>query len=305
MGRFKELVMEFEGEPLAIWPKQFGGLMLGAADDDASERANYEARRKRNAERSGKVAVMSLYGFIAHRAGIITDFFGGTAQEDFGRALDAFTSDSSVTAIVFDVDSPGGYARGCCELATKVREAREKKRIIAVASNTMASAAYYIGSAATQVVASPSAMVGSIGILGMHVDYSKALEAEGVDVTVFGSSRYKSEGHPYQPLADEGRDQIQKEIDQLGDQFERDVAKNRGITPARVKATYGEGRAFIAAEAKERGLVDRVATLEDVLADLGVGPAQATTAGRYAGEADILRRRATERARGRKAGACR
>lgn len=296
MGRFKELGMELGSEPLAIWPQRLHEMMLLARSPSDSQRAEHEARRTRNKATAGKVVVMSLFGFIARRANIVTDFFGGTAMDEFGRALDSFVADSTVKTIVFDVDSPGGIAEGNHELAEKVRAARDQKRIIAVADTLMASAAYYIGSAATEVVASPSSWVGSIGTVYFHEDWSKALEAEGVDVTAFVSSVYKAEGNPYEPLTDEASAQIQKEVDQLGDQFERDVAKNRGITPARVKASYGQGRAFIAAEAKQRGLVDRVASLDQVLDGLGVGPAQAS--GRYAGEAEILRRRAAVRERG-------
>jgi signal peptide peptidase SppA len=288
MGFFKELNMELDAAVLAIEPKSFWTMMAmlsaGLAEPDYERLGlDYRARRQRATATTGKIAVLPLYGFISHRADVFTLAFGGTSTEDFGQALDVAMADTTVTRIVIDVDSPGGTTDGVAELAAKIQAARATKQIVAVANTWMASAAYWLGASATEVVASPSSHVGSIGVFAIHEDLSVALETAGVKPTVISSSDYKSEGNPFEPLGDEARDEIQKQVDQLGRMFERDVAQGRGVSLATVQAKFGQGRVYGAVEAKERGMVDRVGTLEQTLARLSGGASR----GRTRAEADL------------------
>ncbi|WP_330163186.1 S49 family peptidase, partial [Streptococcus pneumoniae] len=78
-----------------------------------------------------------------------------------------------------------------------------------MADGLMASAAYYIGSQASELVASPSSLLGSVGVYQQHVDYSRALDKEGVTITFISSSPEKTAGNSYEPLGDAGRKQLQ------------------------------------------------------------------------------------------------
>lgn len=218
---------------------------------------------------TGSVAVIPMMGTMAQRIGAMERASGGTSTEEIGRQFDAALRNPDVGAIVLHIDSPGGSVAGVPELAAKIRAARgQGKRIVAVADTLMASAAYWTGSAADEVVAAPSALVGSIGVFSVHVDATQASERMGLKRTIVRAGRYKAEGNPWEPLSDEARAAMQAQVDELYEQFTADVAAQRGTSPKAVRAGYGEGRVLSAKQAVAAGLVDRVATLDDVLAEL-------------------------------------
>jgi signal peptide peptidase SppA len=132
----------------------------------------------------------------------------------------------------------------------------------------MASAAYWLASQADEIVSIPSGNVGSIGVFSAHQDLSAALEKEGIKVTLIKAGKFKVEGNPFEPLSDEARAQIQTRVDDAYSQFTKDVARGRGVKPSDVRGGYGEGRALPAKEAKAVGLIDRIATMDEVLGKL-------------------------------------
>ena len=145
---------------------------------------------------SGDIAVLPLMGVIAQRASMVQGMSGpsGTGLDQFLASFDAAMADESISAIVLDVDSPGGAIYGVQEAADHIAGARGTKRIIAVANAQMASAAYWLSSAADEVVATPSGEVGSIGVYTVHSDLSAAYGREGVKQTVIKAGKYKAEG---------------------------------------------------------------------------------------------------------------
>jgi signal peptide peptidase SppA len=157
------------------------------------------------------------------------------------------------------------------ELAEEIRSARGKKPIIAVSNASMASAAYWIGSAASELVVTPSGQVGSIGVFSIHEDHSKQLAEEGVAVTLIRAGKYKTEGNPFEPLSDEARAAVQGEVDRYYSLFTRDVAKGRRVDVEAVRNGFGQGRMVNAQDALKLGMVDRVATLDDVLSEVLAG----------------------------------
>jgi signal peptide peptidase SppA len=221
------------------------------------------------AAKRGAVAVVPIRGVIAHRMGSMDDTSGGTSTERVASMFRQVLADEQIGTIVFDVDSPGGTVQGCQELAAEIFAARGQKRMIAVANSTMASAAYWIGCQADEVVAIPSAIsVGSIGVFTVHEDLSKALEQEGVNVSLISAGKYKVEGNPFEPLSDEAKAVLQAKVDATYSQFVKDVARARGVSPSDVRNGFGEGRALGAAGAKAAGLVDRIATMDDTIGRL-------------------------------------
>lgn len=220
---------------------------------------------------AGSVAVIPIDGVIAPKMDAEMALSGGTSCQAITRAFDEAMANPDVSAIVLDVDSPGGAVEGVPELAAHIFKARgQGKRITAVANHLMASAAYWIASAADEVVAAPSATVGSIGVFTQHVDTSEADAKEGVKRTIMSAGKYKHEAAPGMPLSDEAKAAKQARVDEMYGMFAGAVAKHRGVTASDVKHGYGEGRAVSASRAKAEGLVDRVATMEQVLAGYGV-----------------------------------
>ncbi len=227
------------------------------------------APRKPAALAGGKIALLPLYGVVSQRAGMMSETSGGTSTELFGKQFDAAVADPTVQAIVIDVDSPGGAVDGVPELAAKIYQARGSKRVVAVCNSLNASAAYWISSAADQVVATPSGTVGSIGIFTVRMDTSVADAQAGVKYTVIKAGKYKAGDLPFEPLSDEERTALQGHVDELYDMFAASVAQHRGASVEAVRAGYGQGRVLSAKGALAARLVDRVATLDQVLAELG------------------------------------
>lgn len=183
-----------------------------------------------------------------------------------GQAFDLAMKSKKVKAIVLDIDSPGGTVDGTHELAQKVRSSRGLgKPIIAYANGLMASAAYWIGSAADLIVASETAEVGSIGVAMLHHDFSKALEAMGVKETPITAGRYKRIASREKPLSDEARDYLQGFVDDIYSLFVESVSANRGVTVEKALA-MADGKAFIGRKAREVGLVDLIGTMATAVA---------------------------------------
>lgn len=217
------------------------------------------------------VAVLPLSGLLEHTQSLYGYFMGGTDLQQWGAAFDSLVANDSVKAIVLNVNTPGGTAFGTPETAAKVYAARGTKPIVAVVNPMMDSAGYYIGSAADAVFITPSGEAGSIGTVQIHEDWSKALEAEGISVEVIKSGANKYEGHPYGPLSEETRQHFQADVDELNGMFTAAVAKHRGVSVANVKSQFGDGRVFTAQASVERGMADKIATLDQVVRRLNAG----------------------------------
>lgn len=220
--------------------------------------------------KNGAIAVLPLRGTIAHRIGSMDEASGGVSTERFGAMFRQAMADDTIGTIVIDADSPGGTCAGVPELAAELLSLRGQKKVITVANATLASAAYWICAAASdEIVATPSAIVGAIGVFTVREDLSKHLEQEGITVNLIKAGKYKFDDNPFEPLSDEARAAIQARVDDTYDMFVKAVAKGRAVTPAAVKNGFGEGRALGAVDAKAAGLVDRVATMAETLARLG------------------------------------
>lgn len=241
--------------------------------------------------RRGAVHVLNLHGTIMPRGGMMSRMSGASSLDQFQKAFRNAAEDPTAQAIVIDVDSPGGMVDLVPETADMIFRARRAGRpIIAVANTIMASAAYWIAAAADEVVATPSATVGSIGVYTMHEDLSAALKTAGIKRTFISSGPRKVEGNKFEPLDDTGRAAKQAEVAATYDQFTKDVARFRGVPVATVRADpeaaeahFGGGRAYHAALAQRLGMIDRVATLDETL--------MRATSGRRSRRADLARRR--------------
>lgn len=239
-------------------------------------------RAPASASRRGATAVVPLHGIITPRGSMLLEVFGATpgGLAGFRRTLEELAENQDVTRIVLDVDSPGGMVDGVPETAALIRGVRRSKRIEAVANTEAASAAYWLASQADAFYASPSALVGSVGVYATHVSTRRALEAGGVDVTLVQAGERKTDLHPALSLSEEGRAQLQALVDDAYDQFVRDVAAGRGVAQKTVRETYGGGAALSARAALAAGMVDGIATLDQVVAGaVPVAPAPRLSSG--------------------------
>lgn len=253
---------------MAVLDVRMRGMRI---DAETVREVTAAARKDRQTRNKNRVAVLPVLGTLYHRADMFTEASGFTSAERLAREFDALVEDAGTSAIVLDMDSPGGMAMGTKELADKIFAARGSKPIVAVANAYAASAAYYLASAADEVVVTPTGQVGSIGTMAVHVDQSGLNEQVGLKPTYIHYGKHKVEGNPDTPLDDEAREEIQKLVDSYGRQFEADVAKYRDRAVAVVRSEFGQGRMFTAQDATTTGLADKVDTLEGTLQRLSSG----------------------------------
>lgn len=301
MLKYARIMQYFYSHAWAMRPDKLAnieGFLLGKAhgvDISAEEvQAIVEAATPgRPAKATGTVAVLPIMGVISHRASILDDISEpmGASAEKISKQFAALMSDPNISTIVLDMDSPGGTVSGVPELADQIYNARGQKKVIAVANAKVASAAYWLASQAEEFVVTPSGEVGSIGVFMMHQDLSKRYEMEGITPTLISAGKYKVEGNPYAPLDEEARAAMQESVNNYYDSFVKAVARGRGVNASAVKSGFGQGRMMMAQDALKLGMVDRVATMDQVMQRLGVQPGTQKT---VQVEAETLQVQATE-----------
>lgn len=209
------------------------------------------------------VAIIPVTGPLFRYANLFTAISGATSYEilaqDFTIALD----NPDINAIILNIDSPGGEVNGCSELANMIFAARGKKPIIAYASGDAASGAYWIASAADEVVASETSGLGSIGVVAVYRGAKPDKNAPTTIEIVSSQSPFKR----LNPETDEGRSKLQVRIDAMAEVFVQTLARNRSIEAAQVLEQFGGGDILIGAHAVNAGLADRIGSLEKLIAE--------------------------------------
>lgn len=217
--------------------------------------------------RRKNVAVLPLHGVMEPRMSLIGYVMGGTSTMAFGAAIDAAADDPSVASILMEVDSPGGSSFMVAEAGAKIRAARAKKPVIAIANPEASSGAYWLASQADRLYVTESGGGGSVGAYRIHVDKTKAAEDAGLKVEILraDSSPAKIQANSFEPLTDEARVHAVSQLNQVMDQFHAAVSAGRNRPVGEIRDKFGKGRVMTARDGVEAGLFDRVATFDDVL----------------------------------------
>ena len=213
----------------------------------------------------GGLAVLPIYGVLAKRMNLFMQISGGTSTELVMRDFQLALEDDDIRAIVLDVDSPGGTVDGTEALGELVYSARGVKPVVAFANGMAASAAYWVASAADIVITEETGEAGSIGVVQVHYDYSRADEKAGVKPTLIYAGKYKTAGNDAEPLGREARDYLQGGVDYMYSIFVETVARNRGVSVEQVLEDMADGRIFIGRQALEAGLADEIGSFETAL----------------------------------------
>ncbi|SHO65823.1 signal peptide peptidase SppA [Pseudoxanthobacter soli DSM 19599] len=239
---------------------RFGGESIGVGDPMAGTYEEYYRR-------VGAAAVATVEGELVNRGAWVGASSGLTSYEGVAAQLEMAARDDKVREIVVDMETPGGEAVGAMEMAATVRRINAIKPVTVVVNGMAASAGYAMASAASRIVTVPSGIVGSIGVVLLHVDQSAMLEKRGVTPTLIFAGAHKVDGNPFEPLPDAVRADLQAEVETFYRLFVATVAAGRpGLSEAAVMAT--EARTFIGADAVSAGLADAVGTIDDVLAEI-------------------------------------
>lgn len=270
---YKNILSAFYDAPWAITPTKLEAISQFLERKARGETIDFKAEAsKPRPGKQGAIAIIPIQGVITQKANMMSEISGGVSTEMLKSQILAAVNDSSVKAIVLDVDSPGGSTYGLIDLSETIFAARQKKHITAVANSQAASAAYWIASASSEIVVAPGGDVGSIGVYTAHRDVSKAEESDGVKTTLISAGKMKVAGNSHEPLTDDIKAHIQARVDEAYDDFTKYVAKYRGVSLAAVRGGYGEGAVLSAKAALKEGMVDKIMTLDDVLVSLGGDP---------------------------------
>jgi len=218
----------------------------------------------------GKVAVIRLNGIITSsgQSGLLAS--GGISPKLVRDYLREAESDGGVKAVVLRVNSPGGSAGASQEIASEIRRFKETtgKPVIISMGDIAASGGYYISAYADRIVANPSTLTGSIGVITDFIYIEGLLEKLGLELEIVKTGRHKDMG--IWPLTDEQRKIMQDITDDLYEQFVAAVAQGRGLTAAQVRE-LATGQLYTGNQALSLGLVDELGGLDtavDVAASL-------------------------------------
>ncbi|VFU07926.1 S49 family peptidase [Methylocella tundrae] len=210
------------------------------------------------------VAIIPVMGELVNRGSWIGASSGLTSYEGLAEQLRKASADPNVRGILLDVDSPGGEAAGAMETGAIVRQTAAQKPVVAYVSGLAASAGYAISAGANHIVTAPSANLGSIGVVRLHVDRSEAIARAGLKPTLITAGAYKGDHSSFTPLEPEARARIQAGVDDLYDLFVSHVASSRKLPEKAVRAT--EAGMFMGQRAVDVGLADRVGDFDAAMA---------------------------------------
>jgi signal peptide peptidase SppA len=267
-----DLVMRADGTRL----DRFQMDRAAAAAREAVDIRDDRRAQYRVYEVSDGIAVIPVEGTLTRSWGL-DPYSGFTGYDGIKTKIVAAMEDDDVKAIMLDIDSPGGSVSGCFDLVDLIYALREDnlKPIGAIANEMACSAAYAIFSAATPGYrfVPRTGEVGSIGVLIMHTDVQKALQMEGIEVTIFRAGKWKAEGNPYENLKEPTIERMLQTLDEMRDLFIDTVARNLTSRGGDVNATKKtvretEGLTYIGQHARDIGLVDEVGSEDQLWARL-------------------------------------
>lgn len=255
----------------AILPASLEFILDVAARQHVPDFEAVEARRAKRHDQSESlqirdgVAVINVTGPIFRYADFFTEISGATSVSRLARDWAVAINDQNVSAILLNIDSPGGEVAGINEFAEMVYLSRGRKPIIAYVDGMAASAAYWIASAADEIVTDATGLLGSIGVAAAMPNP----DSRGNKEIQFVSSQ--SPRKRPNPNTEAGRDQIQQMVDDLATVLIATVARNRDTDPATVEQAFGQGAVSVGEKAVDVGLADRLGSFEAVVAELATG----------------------------------
>ena len=213
-----------------------------------------------------RIAVVYAVGIIMSGESTNDSAAGQTIGSDtLVRYLRRVRADNSVKAIVLRIDSPGGSAIASDVIWREIMLTRETKPVIASMSDVAASGGYYIAAPAHAIVAQPSTLTGSIGVVMMKYVLDGTLDKLGVNVEGVSQGRYAQMYSPVRPFTPEERARVEQLMQATYDAFVEKAAAGRNTTPEQIDAV-GQGRVWTGKQAKQLGLVDELGGLDRALA---------------------------------------
>lgn len=210
------------------------------------------------------IGVVNVSGVIqgGGQGGIFSEASAGSGS--VVSALKRGLEDKNIKAIVIRINSPGGTAAASQEIYAQVLKMRGSKPIIVSMGDVAASGGYYVASAADTIFANPATLTGSIGVRMGWINFKELLEKYGVKGVTIKAGKYKDMGSPFRDLTKEEEKIFTRSVDNIHNQFIRDVAAGRRMKIVDVRK-LATGEIFTGEQALSNGLVDRIGGYEDAI----------------------------------------
>ena len=237
-------------DPLALVPMD--------VDGDPEQQGGYEV--------VAGIGIIPVEGTLVAKLGCLAPWSGMTGYDGIRQNFLSALGDPAVRGIVLDIDSPGGEVAGVFDLADMIWQARGTKPIWAILTECAYSAAYALASAADRIIVPRTGGTGSIGVVCLHVDWSRAFDKAGLTVTLIRSGERKFEGNEYEPLSNAALAALQADVDEISALFCATVARNRGLDAGAVRDL--QGATFLGATGVAIGLADACQAPDAAFADM-------------------------------------
>ena len=226
---------------------------------------------------ASRIAVVPVEGTITPADNTVGGIQPTTTPDGLADALRQAGQDTSVVAVVIEVNSPGGGVTASDEMHQSILDFKENtdKPVVVSMGDTAASGGYYIATAADRIVANETTLTGSLGVIIPLNNFAEAANKYGIKQVVIKSGKYKDMGSSFREMTPEEREIFQSIVDQDYAEFVDVISEGRDIPDDRVRE-IADGRIYSGIQARELGLVDSFGNLDEASA----------TAGRLAGERD-------------------
>lgn len=250
-----------------------GGLETLQVAQDAEQRmrVGMEGNEPQGSNRLsviGGVGIIQIAGALVNRDSPWNAIMGVISYGEIRAALAEALNNPNIKEILLDVNSGGGAVSGITDTAKLIQQINTIKPVTAYCGGNMASGGYWLGVSAGKVICSDIAVLGSIGVITTHMDLSGSYAQEGIVPTVIRAGKYKQLNSPMEPLSATGRTEIQSQLDQVYSVFVQHIADNRQVSYGVADNQMAQGREFIGAQALTAGLVDAIATFDELLATM-------------------------------------
>ena len=215
-----------------------------------------------------KILLMDISGMMVEspRGGLWSLFGRTVGPNRVKEELEKAIKDGRIKAVVLRINSPGGTVSAADMIYHEIARFKEKQRVPVVACfmSLAASGGYYVAQAADEIIAHPTTLTGSIGVVAMKLNVKGLMDKVGVEEDTVKAGRWKDFWSPFRPATEEEKLMMQAIIDDFYRRFVMVVEQGRHLTRKEVRQV-ADGRIFTADQARDLKLVDRLGYLEDAL----------------------------------------
>lgn len=252
----------------SLAPRMFGGNVAfsgewsaGIVGEPMRDERDWNGERIYNGPRmieGTRVAVIEAEGALVSKGKWIGALCDATSYEGIHAQVTDCRKNKDIAAAILEVDSFGGSVAGAFSCADAIHRLSQEKPVLAVLTDHACSAAYLLASAASAIVMPATGLAGSVGVIMLHADFSKAYEKAGVVITPIFSGARKDDYSPFRALDEDVFNKAKAEADTVRDMFVAAVARYRGdrITVKQLLAT--EADTYLGSDAVKAGLVDEI-----------------------------------------------